>query len=339
MKRILLIQLRQLGDILLTTPAIRAVRKAYPEAEVHFLSHKMGRLVLANNPDIDRLHTYHERDPLKASLGLLKLLRQNRYDLVIDFMFSPRSALMSWFTGSNVRVSFDSKRRWAYSQTIDRPKASHYIVKEKFLLLDSLGIPCGSERLVFPWAASDLKPFEQFCLENPKFEKAPSRVVLSVTHRREQRRWPLEHYAAISDMLQDKWGSEVVWIWGPGEKEFVEDAMRACQRPALLAPKTSMQELASFIGNCDLFIGNSNGPSHVAVSTDIPSLQLHGPTYAKSWCPLNDRHFAVQEKTMEAIDVASIWQVLERQRAIVEKRVQYRLQNGVRIEWSDPMAF
>jgi ADP-heptose:LPS heptosyltransferase len=100
-----------------------------------------------------------------------------------------------------------------------------------------------------------------------------------------------------------------------------------------------MRELAAFIANCDLFVGNSNGPSHVATSTEIPSLQLHGPTYAKSWSPLNERHQAVQKAQMEDIDVESVWHALGQLRPVVEKRVQYRLQNGVRIEWDDPMAF
>ena len=339
LKRILLIQLRQLGDILLTTPAIGAVRRAYPEAEIDFLSHKMGQLVLADNPHIDQLHTYHERDSILDSLRLYKSLRKRRYDLVVDFMFAPRSALMTWISGAPTRLSFDSKRRWAYSKTIDRPKASRYIVQEKFDLLESLGIPCESQRIVFPWALSDLKPFEQFCKDHQTFEASKCRVVLSVTHRRSQRRWPLQRYAAISDMLQEKWGAQVVWIWGPGETDFVKEAMQYCRLPALLAPKTSMRELAAFIANCDLFIGNSNGPSHVATSTEIPSLQLHGPTYAKSWSPLNERHQAVQKAQMEDIDIESVWHALGQLRPVVEKRVQYRLQNGVRIEWSDPMAF
>ena len=334
MQRILLIQLRQLGDILLTTPAIRAVREFYPDAELHFLAHKMGNLILKDNPHIDRLITYTEKDSVFAQLKLMKELRQNRYDLVIDFMYNPRSAIFALSTGCKTRVAFPSRRNFAFTKIVPKPP-SDYIVREKFHILQALDIPASNENLVLPWREKDLGPYGDF-LAKHQLDKTRPRMVLSATHRREVRQWPRERYASLADELVRKYKAVVIWAWGPGEKDFVEEARSLCKEETLMAPDTSFSELAAFFANCDLFIGNSNGPSHVAVSSRIPSLQLHGPTIAKAWCPNNTIHHSVQEAEMADISLEQISLKVTEMMPIIEKNLSLRLANGDRISWDQP---
>lgn len=333
MNRILLIQLRQLGDIILTTPAIRAVRQCYPNAQIDFLAHRMGKLILANNPDLDYLWTYHESESWMQQLRMLKALKHQQYDCVIDFMYNPRSALMAWWTKAPKRVAFDSRRRWAYTDLVPRATEPEYIVREKFRLLKLLGIPPGSDQLILPWFEKDAAIVEKFAQQESSFADSELRVVISATHRREVRQWPVERYAQIADRLQSEWGAAVIWIWGPGEEAFVDSGMSFCSRPMLRAPATSFPELAALIANCDLFVGNSNGPSHVAVSADTCSLQLHGPTSARAWCPMNERHMAIQANRMEDITVDEVWRKLRSLKPEVEKKSQSRRSIGVRMNW------
>lgn len=333
MNRVLLIQLRQLGDILLTTPSIRALRLLYPDAQIDFLSHRMGRLILANNPDIDHLYTYSEDDSFSEKLALTWRLRSSHYNLVIDFMHNPRSALFSFVTRAPKRVAFTSRRRWAYTETFPHPKESIYIVREKFSLLSQLGLKAEAEQLILPWQVSDLGPYTAFKEQTPQFANAAVRIALSATHRRAERRWPLERYAKLSDRLSAEWGAAVVWFWGPGEKDMVEEAVKLCKESAFLAPATSFAELAALTSQFDLFIGNSNGPSHVAVACQTPSLQLHGPTKARSWSPLKERHQAVQRDTMTDIAISDVWQAILELQPYVKKMVRFREQNGDRMSW------
>jgi len=331
--RILLIQLRQLGDILLTSPAIRAVRKAYPDAQLDFLTHRMGKLILANNPDLDNLWTYHERESWLQQGRLLRSLKRQRYDCVVDFMYNPRSALMTWWTKAPQRIAFDSRRRWAYTHLIPSDDSSDYIVRQKFRLLQVLGIHGGQERLILPWFEKDAAIVDKFSRQEASFAESRCRVIISATHRREVRQWPVERYAQIADRLQSEWGATVIWIWGPDEEPFVESGMSFCSRPMLKAPATSFGELAALIANSDLFVGNSNGPSHVAISTDTCSLQLHGPTLAKAWCPVNERHLAIQATRMADITVDEVWRKLGSLKAEIEKKSNSRRSIGVRMNW------
>ena len=336
-KKILVIQLRQLGDILLTTPCLRALKegataKGEDQPEVVFLSHPMGRLVLRDNPYIDELVTYPPDSDWRGEWALARQLRARRFDLVFDFMNNPRSAFYARMTGAEERVAFTSARRPAYTLTVPKPSDPGYIVREKFALLSAAGFSPSDERLVFTWAQEDALVFHEFLASQPAIAGAPLRIVLSATHRREVRRWPLTSYAALADRLVREWGAAVMWLHGPGEEAVVDEAMTLTEERTFKMPPTTFRGMAAFLAQCDLFIGNSNGPSHVAVAADVPSLQLHGHTRAASWCPRTERHRAIQSPefgkvpmpAMAPITVDAVWDELTRMRPTVQAQITKR---------------
>jgi heptosyltransferase-3 len=338
---ILLIQLRQLGDIILTTPGIRELKRAWPDARISFLCHPMGRLILEDNPSIDQLLTYDPKLPWYREWDFVSQLRSQAYDLVLDFMYNPRSALYAKLSGAPRRLAFPSRRQWLFTDIVAQDRTVEYIVLEKFRYLRHLGIKPERGGLVLPWFQQHAKVVEDWIAEESRLRSTAPRVILAPTHRREDRRWPLDRYAAIADRLTRDWGAIVIWAWGPGEGEFVQAAQKLCETQTLMAPKTSFRELAALIANCDLFIGNSNGPSHVAVAVDTPSLQLHGPTYAATWCPRTERHRALQagqdrsegRGPMDLIREEELWQALKAMEPIVAEAKEARQLAGVRTAW------
>jgi heptosyltransferase-3 len=345
-RNILLIQLRQLGDILLTTPCFREIKRAWPDARITFLSHPMGRLIADENPYMHQHLTYDPKGGWRQEWQLIRTLRAARYDLVLDFMYNPRSALYARATGSPRRLAFPSRRALFFTEIVPQGGRIEYIVQEKFRYLQHLGIQPVSARLDLPWSEKHTSPLMQLLQDAPDFAQAPLRIAISPTHRRAERQWPVERYAKIADRLHLEWGASVLWLWGPGEEDFVRRAMAFCAQPMRLAPKTSFRELAALIANCDLFIGNSNGPSHVAVASDTPSLQIHGPTYAATWCPQTELHQAVQAYAgtpegrgpIAAVTEEEVWQSLENMQPLLRKTAESRQQNGVRMRWS-PLLF
>ncbi len=304
-KRILIIQLRQLGDILLTTPCITVLRQALPDAQIDFCAHRMGRLILDGNPHLNHLHTYGDDFTLKQHWQFITHLRKQRYDLVFDFMNNPRSALFSIASGATRRLAFQSARAWCYTQTTPRPLDEHYIAQEKLKLVRAAGIDAATTPLVLPLSSEHHLPTTAFAARHPEFKLAPLRVVLSPTHRRTPRQWPLERYAAIADFLAREWAAFVSWSWGPGEEHIVDQCIALTKTATYKMPATNFREMAAFIKSHDLFIGNSNGPSHVAVAVDICSLQLHGPTRSSSWCPQTEKHQALQAPSQQG-DISAI---------------------------------
>lgn len=339
---ILIVQLRQLGDIMLTTPVLREIKRERPKARITFLSHAMGRMVLEDCPYLDEHFVYDESAGLAAGWQLAKTLRQRHYDLVFDFMNNPRSAFLTRMTGAMERVAFKSARFWAYNTMIQRPKVSDYIVREKFLLLRAAGFTPSNESLVFPWFERHTGPMLHFMSQQTTYRDAPLRVVLSPTHRREARRWPLASYAALADWLVRDRGAQVLWLWGPGEEDTIDKAMGLCQENTLKAPTTSFRESAAIIANADLFVGNSNGPSHIAVATDICSLQLHGHTESMAWCPMTAKHQALQSPqfgrvampAMESIVLAAVQEKIVAMDDVIKKQAAWRRERGVRLSWT-----
>lgn len=334
-KRILLIQLRQLGDILLTTPCIKAVKQAHPRCELTFLSHKMGQLILEENPFLDEFFTYNPKDSLTTELRLARQLRERKYDLVIDFMNNPRSAFYSFATGAPTRIAFESARRWFYTDVVPRSASSDYIVREKFRLLAIAGYEASDERLILPWFEPHTGTFLKFFNENKSLGDSQLRIVMSPTHRREARRWPLVNYAALADWLVKEWQATITWIWGPGEQNTIDRVQQLCNVKTYRSPATTFRELAALIANHDLFIGNSNGPSHVAVAGNVPSLQLHGPTQAKAWCPFTDRHHGIQAPTSDISEITldQVKQQLTEMRLAISTYAEGLRHHGPRLSW------
>lgn len=340
--RILLIQLRQLGDILLTTPSVRAVREAFPNAKIDFLAHRMGKLILDDLPDLNELVTYTEADGLSQNVALIKRLRQARYDLVIDFMNNPRSSLLTLLSKGKRRIAFTSARRWFYTDTTERPSSGDYIVREKFELLEAAGIPARDEQLLLPWSRTNADVTVEFAKQHPEFLQAPYRVVISPTHRRAARQWPLDRYAEVANHLVDDWGAFVTWAWGPGEEPVADECVQLTRASTKKMPKATFREMAAFVSNQDLFVGNSNGPSHVAVASDICSLQLHGPTRASSWCPMNEKHQAIESpfpfqdtrRDMQSITTARVIEGLAQMKQSIERQAMRRIDRPLRLHWS-----
>ena len=325
-KRILLIQLRQLGDILLTTPCIAAIKEDNAAHEVIFLCHEMGRRVLGDNPLLTALWTYRETDSWWAQLQLFRKIREKPFDIVFDFMNNPRSLLFSLVAQSPQKIVFASKRSWFYTETVSKVPYQDYIVREKFLLLDRAGFHPEQEALLLALPKQAFGCVDTFLQETPALAKSALRVVLSPTHRRPARKWDPLRYIALAEKLTKEWGATVIWVWGPGEKEEVQALQAQCSVPTWLSPPTSFPELAAFLKRMHLFVGNSNGISHLAVAVDTPSLQLHGPTCARSWCPLNERHKAIQSSEFGAlphpslgpISLEQVWETLVSLRPLLQ---------------------
>lgn len=337
-QRVLLIQLRQLGDILLTTPCIKAVKTAWPNAEVSFLAHPMAKALLAGNPYLD--HAYYYDDSAASSFGsffrLAAELRRQKFHLIADFMHNPRSALLAIAASKSgcVRATMTGRRNFLYHRHYDPPET--YIVREKLGLLKSLGLEGDfDQRPTFAWDENDLGPAHQV-VEGPRAEGvAGPRVILSATHRRPHRRWPKERYIELARYLYSSWNADIIWIWGPGEEDFVLDIIKDTPVPSRICPKTTLKELAALMANAHFFVGNSNGPSHIAVSQDTPSFQIHGHTSLVSWCPLTNRHRGIETtdksasaaELIRAIPVDTVLTEVEKMREIVlsQQRLRPRL--------------
>ncbi len=309
-RKILIIQLRQLGDIVLTTPIARFLKKQGGNTEISFLCHPMGKLVLAHNPYIDH-HYYYPAKSKLSELSLALKLRRENFDEVYDFMGNPRSGFYSLMTGAKKRVAFFSSRRFLYTYVVPRLKKSCYIVQEKFKLLGVENLSDEQQLLDLKFLEDDMQFVTPF-LKSLYSENRPL-ICLSPTHRHSVRRWKDEYWVELARYLISEKNAVIVWIWGPGEEEFIDQLMALIVEKTYKAPPTTFEQMTALFSKMDMFIGTSNGPSHAAVASGTSTLQLHGPTQGPAWCPPRKEHAFVQggELLGGSMDMISIGEVID----------------------------
>lgn len=289
-RSILVIQLRRIGDVLLTTPALAALKDRYPCASIDFLVEPPSHEVLEGNPHLREIIIYRARGWLGAALWLWKIKRK-RYEWVIDYMGNPRSAILTACSGAALRAGpAHAGHRWAYNRPLLQSSTTQYGGLEKILVLRELGVDAPSPT----------------CLPRVYFnsEEAPpkNRIGLVPASRRGTRRWPAASYARLGRMLRDKYQCEINVFWGPKEKKLAEEVAAGIGEGATITTETkTLKEAAGLMARCRLIITNCNGPKHLAVALGVPTLTIHGSSDPLSWNPPHPRHQVVREEELMCI--------------------------------------
>jgi len=304
-RRILLIQLRAIGDVILTTPAIRVLRRHFPEAQIDFLTNAAPAEVLQNNPHLNEIliYLYSPKDAAGLFREALRL-RKRKYDVVIDFLGTAATALMTRFSGAPMRVGYKLRfRRMAYTHHEIGYRGEIYNPLTKFSLLRPLGIheeesapeifvPAAAER----WA-------EEYITHAGLVDQ--SVIALAPQAKRLVRRWTADGFVAVANWLQSQ-GHRVILIWAPGEMDYVQAVANKIQPRPLLSPPTSLMQLAALLKRCRLLVCNCGGAKHVAVAVGTPTFTIHGPTDPRVWTPPNDpRHGFARSATLHTEDVSA----------------------------------
>ncbi len=293
-KRILVIQLKRAGDVIVTTPILPVLRKRLPDSKIDFLVDRPFASLLDNNPNVDHVQIYDR----KAVWGTWKKLRAASYDWILDFQSSPRSIMAGLYSGASMRAGY-RVRFWGkfFTRSMKRPGANISATEGKMNLVRQLlsDVPTAGDRKLFlteserAWAIGQMG-------QTPREKNA---VGLIPTHRRDSRRWP----AASFVHLGKQWVSEgnPLWLfWGPGEEEYV----RAIQNEipgSKMIPNTSLRQMAALLEQCKIVITNDNGPMHLAVAVGTPTLTVYGPTDPKSWNPGGAKNRIVQAQNLSCL--------------------------------------
>ncbi|MCD6423633.1 MAG: glycosyltransferase family 9 protein [Elusimicrobia bacterium] len=283
MKKFLAIQIKQIGDCIVTEPIFHAIKKTYPESKTFFLVSKKISPLFQKNPYIDEVIPYYFNNPLKMLLEFFG----KKFDFIFDFLGNPRSRMLLFFMKGE-KIGFKKRGSFFfYDISVERNKFPEYAVKTKLRLLEAAGIK-GEVHIPQIYLTQDERiKFDAY------FEKLKKPVVaISPTSRRQARRWKKEYFAQLADKLKDDF--EVVFVWGPGEIEYVKSIVAMTKSKPLISPFLDLRELASFLSRCDLLVSNDNGPRHIAVAVGTPTLTIHGPSNPVSWKPPFENHRTLQ---------------------------------------------
>lgn len=288
--KILVIQLRRIGDVLLTTPVLRALRRKFNEARIDFLVEKPGAEILAGNPYVNNLLIYDKKDQWQW----IRRIRAEKYDLILDYLGNPRTAWIVGSSGAKHRIGFTRLGRdFVYSIKVKPDPVPKYVPAHKLDLLKPLGIESnnvGLDLVISDQAKERIQGF----LAKEKISTADFLVGISPTSRRPARRWLKQGFAEIADYLMQKYNAKVVFLWGPGEETYIDDVISLMKKRPLKSPALTIGESVALTSALKLFIGNDNGPMHIAQGLNIPSVVIFGPTQSANWSEPNPNNIVVK---------------------------------------------
>jgi ADP-heptose:LPS heptosyltransferase len=290
--RVLLIQLRRIGDVLLATPLLRALKSARPGIHLAMLVEEPFAAVLRHNPHLDELIVTRRKLTFVESVALVRRLRAGRFDVCIDFLGKPGSALKARLSGAHRRIGYAARGRGLfYTDSISPGDPRAYTARHKAALLAPLGIGVTDMRLDFP-VGDDDRAAAAARLRACGVADDARLVAVAPGTRREDKCWPADRFAAVTDRLVERHGLAPVFVCGPGEEPQVEAVRAAMKHPARFNPeRPPLPQVQALLERCALYVGNDTGLRHMAVAAGIPSVAVFGQPRACNWTPPDDpRH-------------------------------------------------
>lgn len=282
-ERILIVSVNWLGDLLFLTPAIRAIRRAYPGSFIACLAPPRGLELLQGNPHLNEVIPVQEtRGPgnLFVWWRMVGRLRAGRFDTGFLFHRSFTRALAVRLAGIPERIGHCTwKRGWLLTTAVRPPRPDTVHKIDLFLrVLEAAGIqPNGREY------DAGLLPVDRAAAERLRSEmglKPQDRVVaLHAGANWRLKRWPPKNFARLADALADRCGAKVLFIGGPGDLPLIEGIVgRMSSRPVVAAGRTTFRQMGALLERTSLLISNDSGPLHMGLAVGVPVVALFGPT-------------------------------------------------------------
>jgi lipopolysaccharide heptosyltransferase II len=271
--KILVIRLSSLGDVVLTLPALAALKAAWPKAHLTFLVKKSFAPVLAGLPHVDEVSEFERR----GVWGWAREIRRRRFDLVVDLHDTVRSRFWSMASGADRCVRYD-KRAWERRLLVWFKKQSDRLngdVVDRYAEpLVSLGVPVGDRVPHLPVASGERLPddLERRLGPGPFIGVAPGAL-----HATKQ--WPPDRFAHAADQLSRDLNVPVVLMGSKADIGAVECVLRTLESPAIsVAGQTSVRDLMVLLSRCKAVLTNDSGALHVSAALGVPTVAVFGPT-------------------------------------------------------------
>lgn len=281
----------RVGNVLLTTPLLRALRRGLPDAEIVLLHAASKTSLVHGLPSVDRLVPFEKKAFFRSPLRFwrqLRDLRAERFDLVIEaghwHAFSLTAALLTLFLRPRASIGHDrGPAADFFTHPVPPPAGEMHDVTVKLSLLRPLALPDAGMALETP-LAHDRQAIAAMEGTLREMGADPARLlVVNPGARMSVRRWSPERLGAAAAEIARTHDLRAVVIWGPGEEALAEEVVRHVGEGAVLAPPTDLGQLAALFSLARLVLTNDTGPMHLAVACDAPTVGIFLATDPARW--------------------------------------------------------
>ena len=297
-KKICVIHLNQIGDLVFSLPLLKALRENFPDASIHSVVKPYLEELLSGSPYVDRIIL--RKRGLKAERELLKNIRKNKYDLLISLSTSEECLTLTAFSKARVKAGF-SRFPWNVCLDVKDTIEGHNSWRNNLKLLKRLNINVNKNDYVGLLSLGknecDLTLPNKFVIISP-----------GASRRRFAKTWGEGKFAELMLSLKNKYDLIPVLVGGKDNLEYNNTIIRQLREndqgkgmDVINTTGTGLRELCSMIKDASLFVGIDSGIMHLASSLDIPVVGIFGPTDPFYVGPQNDRSIVVREEEMKCV--------------------------------------
>jgi heptosyltransferase-1 len=289
LKNILIIKPSSLGDIVLALPALSALRRNFPRARISWLVKPDFTAILEDNPDLDEIILFDRKllgkvlyspKAFAALISLIGRLRRSRFDAVFDFQGLFRTASLALLSGCPRRIGMAKPRERVhlfYTDKVAPPTGSIHVVDHYLEMVKCAGVTDVEVRFTLPVGPEAEKKVAD--LLNSHNVNRENYAVLVPSSAHPDKCWPREKFAALADMIAERFGMSIVTTGTISEKPICDEVRKMAKTAVVnLAGQTNIRELAAVLRSAKLVICNDTGPGHIAAALGIPMVMLFGRT-------------------------------------------------------------
>jgi len=285
-KKILIVQFRPFGDVLLATSHLATLKGRFPRAEIDFLVKHPYEEILDDNPYLSQVIAVDQDRGFRyvwKRLQLIREIRRRRYDLIIDQQAGTGSGQLVLASGAPYRLGWrHGKVSWGYNLKAVR-KTARYRALQNFDMLLPLGIQEEPARFFFRIKPESDAYVQQWLIQNGLARQ--SFVLMSPGSPRKRKKWDLVRYAALADLILSQTDMKVVLLRAPSEYDDCRQVVEHSLKKPLIAPPTTFNQAAALVKSSRLLICNDGGVNHLSVALEVPSLAIFGNTSWQIWSP------------------------------------------------------
>ena len=304
-RSILLIQLGDIGDVVWATPTFRAVKEAYPQANVSVLLRESFGSLLEADPHIHKIFEVkrYNGNILKRArkqLSFISGLRKEHFDLVFDLRSDDRGAYTALLSGAQIRAALFYRglkwRNFLFTHLVDPPASKERIygaAEQSLQIVREFGIDT-KDTIPKLWVYEKVKKRAKQLLNDNGITTSGRWITLNPFSRWQYKEWGYEKWVLIIDWLWEEYEIPTVIVGSPEERGKSIDIVNKCKgRIYNLTGRTSLDELAGVLSFSSLHIGVDSAAPHIAAAVGIPTITIYGPSEWLVWAPLGEIHSVV----------------------------------------------
>lgn len=297
-KKILVIKLGAFGDIVLITPALRALRQHFPEAQIEVVVKKEYKDVLQNCPYLDNLIILKNKS-IKEICKRIIYLRKKEFEIGIDFQNNKLSHLILFFSCVRERFGYRNKKfGFLLNRGLVESKTNLDPVAHQFEALKKLGIELKHKRPEL-WISEYDEEYAEKFLEKNWHTKNQMLIGIHVvaSKRWESKLWPAEYCAKLSDNLAQKLNARILFTGTAQDKDYIKAIISHTHcKPINACGQTSFMQLGALIRRCRVFVSVDSAPLHIAAAVGVPFVALFGPTDPKRHLPYSEKFVLIRKE-------------------------------------------